>query len=161
MTGAEQLVRTLLIANGILAFAGIVGPALLFFWGRKFFADRGLTEAAEAGLKKDILQMESAVRQELNNGLSSSAAHSIQQYGSISTQLADIKRVIESAAERANEAHDRANHAVHLAELAENKITALDRLLNTRLDHIDTHIRGFEELLRSNSRERTAGRNAS
>lgn len=151
----EDLLKTLQLIQSILFLCGI---PLLVFWGRKYFADKGQPEKVEQVLRAEITKMESSIRQDLNAATSNISAFSIQQHGSITTQLADIKRVIDSAMERANTAHDKAIAAIHQADMAETKISALDRLLNTKLDNLTSQMRGIEKLLESANSSRPSTR---
>lgn len=146
-----ELIQVLQTINAVVVVLAVIGAPFFIVWGRKYFADRDAPGAVKRALREELAQMEARVRQELNNGLSSASAHSIQQYGSISTQLADVKRSMENALERAHAAHDAATAAIHKAERADDKITALDRLITTRLDHFSSQMRGIEELLKSQS----------
>lgn len=140
-----DVLHALQLLNAAVVIVIGLGAPILLVWGRKYFADR-----EEPGkIRADLNDMKAEIRQELSNGISRVDAHAIQQFGAISTQLADVKRTMEGALERAHAAHDQANNAIHKAEMAENKIEALDRLLTTRLDHFQTQMRGIEELIRA------------
>ena len=144
----DDFLRVMQVVNSAVVIVAILGAPFFIVWGRRYFADRGSPEAVRDTLHQELREMESRIRQELNNGISSVSAHSIQQFGSISTQLTDVKRAMDQALERAHTAHDHAQAAIHKAERADDKITALDRLLTERLNHLVSQVRGIEELIR-------------
>lgn len=151
----EEFLRVLNVLNAavIVTLPGILWIGSRWFASkdtteRAFKLDREATDTAINGLKAELLAVESRLRQDMNNGISSVSAHGIQQYSGITAQLTDLKRALDVAQERAHDAHDVAVSAMHKAERAEDKIVALDRLINTRLDNFTSQMHGIEKLLR-------------
>lgn len=156
----EELLRVLNVLNAavVVALPGILWIGSRWFAAkdsteRAFKLDREATDSAINGLKAELLAAESRLRQDMNNGISSVSAHGIQQYSGITAQLTDLKRALDIAQERAHDAHDVAVSAMHKAERAEDKIVALDRLINTRLDNFTSQMNGIEKLLRQYAEE--------
>lgn len=136
MEDLEKTVSVIMALWGVIAL--VLGP-IAFMRARKFFPERGEAITPDQ-LRTQLEQLDFRLRESTNvevGRVRTSVEHSHRE---LAGMLAELKDDVRGAYERANEAREKSTEAMHKAEIAQERIGALDRLVIGRLDHFESLI---------------------
>lgn len=148
----DDIVTAASVVSSILVIMGILAAPLLFFWGRKYFAERGsLWTPLEVNdsISNQLTKAEHRIRDDFNTVVAHQEVIATQRHEEVGRQLREMHEAMKRSLKRSDEAHDRATEAKHIAERAMDKIQGLEQRIDDRLKAMDRALDRIEDAVKN------------
>lgn len=152
MLKLQEYADLLRLVSAVASTALLLGGGYAFMWIRKYFPERKEATSPEqlnTALEKQnitlcekIEKTDFSTREALNASLGRVQTAFESQQRRLSEDLSELKGSMIEAHRKAARAHEEAQNANHKAELVENNVNGLERLLNEKIDHLMTLVKG-------------------
>lgn len=137
MSNVQQIVSLILSLWGVIAL--VMGPYALFKL-RNYFPERREAVTPEQ-MRVGLEQLDFKIREGVNVTIGREALSAERRHAELVTDLSEIRDAVKESQKQAADARERAAEAIHKAELVEERVASLDRLVVSRLDHIEHMIK--------------------
>lgn len=142
-------------ASAVVVLLAPVALALFYFWGRKFFTEKGTSlTPGQTGdeIAKQLETTEHRIRDSFQTVVQNMGVLASQRHEQVTRDLREMKDDLRAALERSNDAHERATDARALANRALDKVEGVEkrledqyRMTNASLERIERAVQAERE----------------